>query len=191
MTHAAPARRASRYRQTVGALAIVVSVVLAASIGGLPLYVFPHTDDPQHAEVALVLGTPTRAKVQLAQELAESGVVDRVVISVARYGTWAGHNLTVCTAELRYNVDCYTPVPHTTQGEARMLLKLSQGWRFDSAVIIAATPHISRARMLFERCFRGDLYMVDAAGPRTTSQWVGQYLYQTGAFAKALLDPAC
>lgn len=166
----------------------VAGLVLTIVAGGLPIYVFPSTDTPSHADVAFVLGTPSRAKVKAAQDLVTSGHADRVLISVPQWGRWAAHNLTVCTAELDYPVDCETPDPFTTRGEARMLRAYAEDHALTSAVVVTSVAHIARAQLLMGRCFDGPLYFRDDGVPRDIVYWASQYAYQTAAFVKAAFD---
>lgn len=176
------------FRRLIPAISAFLGIVLAVAAAGLPLYVFPATEDPTHADVVFVLGTPTRAKVQIAQELVSAGRADRILISVPRWGKWAAHNMTVCTAQLSYPVDCETPDPFTTQGEARMLRTYADDHSVNSAVIVTSVAHITRARILMQRCFDGTLYFRDDGVTRDLDYWIEQYAYQTGAFLKAAFD---
>jgi hypothetical protein len=178
----------SSYRRLVSAIGASLGIIITVVAAGLPLYVFPATEDPTHADVVFVLGTPTRAKVQIAQELVSSGHADRILISVPRWGRWAAHNMTVCTARLTYPVDCETPDPFTTQGEARMLRAYADDHDVTSAVVVTSVAHVTRARILMQRCFDGALYFRDDGVPRDLTYWIEQYAYQTGAFVKAAFD---
>lgn len=175
-------------RRALHALAGLLALTVLAALCGLPVYVFPATDEPRHAGVVLVLGAPTRAKVKVAQELVASGHADRILISVPQWGRWAAHNLTVCTAHLPYQVTCETPDPFSTRGEARMLREYALEHGVTSAVVVTSVAHITRSRVLIGRCFDGQLYFRQDDVPRDALYWVSQYIYQTAAFAKAAFD---
>ena len=182
-------RRLAR-RLGVGALAALVLAVGA----GIPLYVLPPVDPvPEHADAVLVLGPPTRARTELGRDLVEAGVADTLVISV-----WAsdlaaapGENDVVACDEPDMDVICFTADPGTTQGEARTLAADARADHWDSVVVITQTPHIARARLLLGRCFDGELSMVSSGEPYTLGDWAYEYVYQTGAFAKALVAQDC
>ncbi len=70
-----------------------------------------------------------------------------------------------------------------------MTSRPNDGW--SSATVITFTPHVTRARVIFERCFAGDLLMVPDTDPLSFEQWVEQYVYQTAAFVKVAANPGC
>jgi uncharacterized SAM-binding protein YcdF (DUF218 family) len=53
-------------------------------------------------------------------------------------------------------------VPYSTRGEARTVVRLAgaRGWR--SIVVVTSRFHVTRAHMLFRRCWHGPLSMVGA-----------------------------
>lgn len=185
MADQSPLRRLAR--TTLVVVGLIVSVIVV----GIPIYVTPRTDDPGSTDLVFVLGTPTRAKVKIAENLVENGQASRILISVPQWGRWAAHNLTVCDAERDYEVDCLTPDPATTQGEAQLLRDFAERTGARSATVVTSVAHITRARLVFERCFRGDLNFVDDEVPRDLAYWAREYPYQTGALVKALINSEC
>ncbi|WP_165759615.1 YdcF family protein [Rathayibacter oskolensis] len=178
------------HRLLVGAVVALVVVVGA----GLPVYVFPAVDEvPAHVDAVLVLGPATRARTDLARELVDEGVADTLLISV-----WASElaappessDVVACDEPGR-DVICFTADPGTTQGEARALADYARANEWESVVVITQTPHITRARILLERCWSGRVLMVSSGEPYTLGSWVYEYAYQTGAFAKVLVDQEC
>ncbi|RFA17961.1 hypothetical protein [Subtercola boreus] len=113
------------------------------------------------------------------------------MISVAADGEFSAANLPICTTPQPFAVYCETPDPFTTQGEARDLSALAAEHGWTSATVITFTPHVVRSRMIMERCFTGDLRMVADDTHLTPAGWAYEMLYQTGAFAKVLLDTGC
>jgi hypothetical protein len=51
--------------------------------------------------------------------------------------------------------------------------------------------HVTRTQLLFDRCFDGELMVVEDPVHFGLRQWISQYTYQTGAFVKALVTPGC
>ncbi len=86
---------------------------------------------------------------------------------------------------------CAKPDPFTTRGEARWLEQQmhDQGW--DSAAVVTFTPHISRARMIMDRCDTGGVAMVDVGEPLAPWFWAYHFGYQTAGFAKAFALSGC
>jgi len=82
-------------------------------------------------------------------------------------------------------IECFTPDPATTRGEARFIgtQGASAGWR---SVIVVTTPdHAWRARLRIERCFPGTVYVATSHLP--VRDWLRQIPYQWAASVKALL----
>lgn len=165
--------------------ALVVALVVAI-IAGLPVYVFPQTDPPGHSDVVYVIGPPTKARMALADEMLDSGLADTLLISVND-----PDDSDLCRPRPTVTVYCARPDPFTTQGEARWLRDMATDHHWDSATVITFTPHITRARLLMERCFPGEVRMLADAAPLHLGDWVYSYVYQTGAFVKVALNPGC
>jgi hypothetical protein len=58
-------------------------------------------------------------------------------------------------------------------------------------IVVTARPHISRARLIVERCFPGEIIMVESPHPMPWHRWIYEYAYQTAAFGRALLFTGC
>jgi uncharacterized SAM-binding protein YcdF (DUF218 family) len=88
-------------------------------------------------------------------------------------------------------VVCVDPAPSTTQGEARNLGRIAreQGWR--SATVISHRSHTTRARILVERCFEGEVRMSPRDAERGKRVWLRALAYESGATVKTLLTPGC
>jgi hypothetical protein len=176
-------------------IALSAALVLALLIvAGLPVYVLPSVDAvPEHADAVLVLGPPTRARTDLGRELVRDGVADTLVISVwpSDLAADPDERDVVACDEPGMRVECFTAEPGTTQGEARTLAADARARGWTSVVVVTQTPHISRARMLLERCWPGEVLMVSSGEPHTLGQWAYEYAYQTAGFAKAFADPDC
>lgn len=162
----------------VWALVALVAVVAA----GLPLYVFPADDHVDRADVIVVLGPATPARVAVAQRLLDEGVAPRMLISVPPEGTYAAANIPACREA---HVNCVSPRPATTKGEALMLDE--DGAR--SAVVVTFSPQVARARFIFDKCHHGPVSVVGADDRLSLVQWAYQYAYQSAAFAKAWVLP--
>jgi uncharacterized SAM-binding protein YcdF (DUF218 family) len=86
----------------------------------------------------------------------------------------------LCTTH-RYaaaRVVCFTAVPFSTQGEARTITRLARARGWHSAVVVTSTFHVTRAHMLFRRCFHGRLAMVGS--PSTWWKLPEEWLSETG-----------
>jgi uncharacterized SAM-binding protein YcdF (DUF218 family) len=73
-------------------------------------------------------------------------------------------------------VVCFTAVPFSTVGEARTVTQLAheRGWK--SVVVVTSTFHVTRADMLFHRCFHGHLSVVGSSSTwcRLPEEWASE-----------------
>lgn len=182
-----PARPSRLRRRLATVAAAVLALLLLLVVAGIPLYVLPVVDEPRPVDVVLVLGPTDEAKLQVAERLLADGLADTLVLS-----TPVGEYADFCATEHTFEVLCFRPSPSTTQGEARELGALAQARGWDSAMVVAMTPHVTRARMIIARCFDGELAMISDGAPLSPIEWTQQYFYQTGAFVKAFaVTPTC
>lgn len=186
-------RPRSRSRRTVGLVAgVVTTAFLLVASAGLPVYVFPRVDSPGESDVILVLGPPTQNRVRLAQQLAAEGYARQLLVSVPSRGPQSAKQLEVCNDDtLPYEVSCFTPHPFTTQGEAQALRRLADEDQVQSALVITMTPHVSRARVILERCFDGELRMLSDNATIPLITWAYQYVYQSAGFLKVATRSGC
>lgn len=168
---------------------IAPALVLAMAAVGLsitvPAYVFPAAAAlPAHADVIYVIGPPTEGRIALAEQLRREGVADDILISVPSEGEQSAEKLSVC--QERY-VTCGHPDPFTTAGE--MALLNTRYGPEASAVVITFTPHVSRTRFIAAQCAAARVTVVDVPTSLDLGQWMYQFAYQTGGFAKAVAAP--
>lgn len=179
------------------AAAVVAIAILTVALMGLPLYVFPAHDEPREVDAAYVIGPPTDARMALAESMVADGLTDTVVVSLSedpQGERQAWHRAAqVCDApeEQPFTVVCGEPDPFSTRGEARWIRTLidQNGW--DSVAVITFTAHLTRTRVIMERCWDGDMSYVDSGEPQNARGWVHNYLYQSAAFAKVALEQGC
>ncbi|PPF80027.1 YdcF family protein [Subtercola sp. Z020] len=177
----------------VHAIAVVLAIVINVGVAAVMLrvYVWPPTDAPAASDVVYVIGPPTPTRLKIAERMVAQGLTSNVVVSVPANGQFAASTLAICTEPQTFSVECVTPDPFTTQGEARMLRSLAAAHGWTSATVVTFTPHVERARILMSRCFSGQLRMVADTYHLTPASWAYQMTYQTFAFAKVLLEPGC
>lgn len=167
-------------------LALLVAIVAAA---GWKIYVDPGADAmPEQTDVAFVIGPPTDERMEVALEMLQDGTAGALMVSLDEAETEWTEAQAACMGLgdfAGYPVLCSKPDPFTTRGEAQWLAQEveAQGW--DSASVITFTPHIKRTQLYMDRCFDGDLAVVDSGESLDPWYWAYQYVYQTGAFMKA------
>jgi uncharacterized SAM-binding protein YcdF (DUF218 family) len=176
-----------KWRWLVGGIA---GVVIVAAITMTLTYGFPREDEPAPADAIIVLGgLSSEPVVAEAQRLAASGFSGRIVISDAFGGDT--RPATLCATAVELDISCFTPEPGTTAGEARAIGGLAAAEEWDSLIIVTADYHVSRARVILEQCFTGNLLVVGAAVPLDVDGWLYQYMYQTAGLIKSAIEPAC
>lgn len=140
-------------------------------------------DEPADAVVMFGGAGP---RFQLAVALVEGGVSDTLVVSNPNDPDPQGYTAfgVFCAGPHDYETICFDPEPRTTRGESRFVAELAEARRWDRVVIVTTEDQASRARLLTERCWDGD---VDVAVVDTDLNRAGRVVYEWGATARALL----
>jgi hypothetical protein len=190
---AAPRRRCRRL--LLRTVAWCATALLLGAATGLFLYVAPATDAPRYADVLLVLA-PQGDRTRYAEQLMDQGYAGTLAISAPedKDGSSA-----LCKEKRAYRIVCFKPDPVTTQGEARALQSLSEEYGWKSANVLTAQFHVTRATVLVQRCYKGDLSMIEYRQELPLlvlpylgrSSWAYHYAYETAAFVKVALNPDC
>lgn len=168
----------------------VCLLLIAAVIGGLPVYVGPQVDPLRHADAILVLGGHGFRRYPFGIDLGMRGWAPKVVLSnPGADNEWLTQ---ACNAPRSgIEVVCFEPDPPTTLGEGRELHRLAERYGWRSVIVVTFTPHISRARFILQRCFNGELIMVASPTHMSLLDWVFEYAYQTAGYVRAVLQPGC
>jgi hypothetical protein len=166
-------------------------LVVAWLIAGYLVIVDPTVNHPQHADAVVVLGPPDdNGRVYTALDLVHRHVTSNLVISVTSEKQRQAKSL--CTdPQDGFTVTCFQPRPATTRGEAEHVRDLARQHGWHSVIVVTSTYHVSRARMIFDRCIDGRLYLVAARRRIGPLSWAYEYFYQTGAYVKAVLQSGC
>jgi uncharacterized SAM-binding protein YcdF (DUF218 family) len=142
---------------SAGRRAVVLLVELAAGAGLVAaMVVWPAMGQPARADAVVVL-SGDGARLPLARSLMERGVAPTLV--------FVGHPDTVgvaniCTGPHPFEVVCLRPSPDNTRSEARATGRLAEERRWKSMIIVTSRLHVTRAELLFGRCFDGDVEAV-------------------------------
>jgi hypothetical protein len=180
-----------RRRCILGLAASVWVLVIAAVIGGLPVYVRPQIDPLRHADAILVLGGPYYTRYRYGLDLRSEGWAPTVVVSNPN-GPDDPFMTDFCARpHPELDLHCLVPDPPTTKGEARELRRLASQYGWRTVIVVTYRPHISRARFILKQCFDGDLVMVATPDHILIGRWAFEYIHQTGGYLKAALQPDC
>lgn len=169
----------------------VCLILIAAGLGGIPVYVRPQVDPLRHADAILVIGGYGEERYRLGIELSTHGWAPNLVVSnpVGAGDVWKRNYCS--TPPVGVTVHCFAPDPPTTKGEARELRRLATQYGWHTVIVVTFKPHISRARYILEKCFNGDLVMVASPTHVSAFRWAYEYLYQTAGYLRAAFQPGC
>jgi uncharacterized SAM-binding protein YcdF (DUF218 family) len=160
-------------------LLVLVALVAAWLLACLVLFVWPPAESspPAHADVVVVL-SGNKARLAPGLALIRRGVAPVLALStVQRTPHWPEAER-LCAAH-RYahaRVVCFTAVPFSTRGEARTVTRLARERRWRSIVVVTSTFHITRAHLLFRRCYHGPLSVVGSGSTwwRLPEEWASE-----------------
>jgi uncharacterized SAM-binding protein YcdF (DUF218 family) len=154
------------WRILLAVLALLVAAWIAAT---LVLFFFPDEGAPPRADAVVVLSGTRGTRLDGALKLMRSGIAPVLVISNDPE-TRVREAIHLCRAGRSegFSVVCFRPRPANTRGEAEAVSELAarNGWR--SIVLVTSRFHVTRARMLFERCFGGKVDAVGVDYPATS-----------------------
>jgi uncharacterized SAM-binding protein YcdF (DUF218 family) len=134
---------------------------------------------PAHADVVVMLSGSKR-RLPAALALIRRGVAPVLALSsVQRTKHWAEAERLCRTHRYdRARVVCFDAEPFSTRGEARTVTRLAQERGWHSIVVVTSRFHITRAHMLFRRCWHGPLSM--AGAPSVWWQLPEEWASETG-----------
>jgi uncharacterized SAM-binding protein YcdF (DUF218 family) len=142
-------------------------------------------DAPAKADVVVVL-SGGRERLPPALALIRRGVAKTLAISsVSRTPHWALGRY-IC-AKRRYagaRVLCFDAVPYSTRGEAETVEQLAIEHHWSRIVVVTSDFHVTRAHLLFHRCYSGRLWMVGVR--RTWWKLPVEWVSETGKLAYQL-----
>ena len=186
------ARPRSRLRRVIWwSLSVLLALFVTWLVFVYVVILRPQTSvPPVKADAIVVLGPSLGTRLDDAMKLASELHVNQLLVSV---GDTPGQiHAQVCTQpQPGITVTCFVPDPYTTQGEARELGKVAAQRHWTNVIVYADKPHLSRAHLLFKRCFSGTVQMVPDNTKFTIGDWFYGLVYQTGAYVKAELQSGC
>jgi uncharacterized SAM-binding protein YcdF (DUF218 family) len=150
-------------------LIVGIDVLFAAwLVACIFLFVSPHEDKPPtHADAIIVLSGARNLRLDPALRLIQRRIAPVLAISGGRDDPKWHKARRLCDAGRfdRARIVCFTPRPFSTRGEARAVARLARvrGWR--RVVVVTSVFHVTRARLLFQRCYHGQLWVVGTRAP--------------------------
>ncbi len=162
-------------------------VVAALVLGAFPLFINPAVDTPEAVDAIVVLqGGGERYDPGVA--LLEQGYADVIWFSDPGRSTDPFTANQYCNSKNALRIPdgttqiCHDPDPNTTQGEVRAIADAARANGWERIIMIASTDQVSRARMLLERCWDGEILMVNVDHDQRAAI---RAVYEWGATIKA------
>jgi len=151
----------------------------------------PTVNKPVRSDAILVLGPPmVDGRLDEAFRLASAHYAGTVLISIG----WdkGRQRIPACANDNpAYQVICFRPDPATTRGEAEEIGRLAREHGWHSVLVVTSKYHVSRARLIVGRCMPGSVRVLAPSSTLSVGDWLYQFAYQTGGFAKAFLHRSC
>ncbi|HTZ07325.1 MAG TPA: YdcF family protein [Gaiellaceae bacterium] len=163
-------------RRLLLVLAVLVGLWLVACAF---LFVWPRADSPpKHADAVVVLSGGLDRRLDPAVALVRDGVAPNLVISSPTRGKWPQARA-LCGGGKKIagvRVVCFQPDPYSTQGEARAVAAMAQRRGWSRVVVVTSTFHVTRARMLIERCYHRKLWVTGSSWPwwQLPEEWASE-----------------
>jgi uncharacterized SAM-binding protein YcdF (DUF218 family) len=159
---------------------LVLIAVLVAAAATARLFVWPETTGASRADAVVVFGASAEERLAKGIQLVDEGVAPVLVLSAPDSET------ALCSGRGRVRVICFEPDPFNTRGEAQTVGRLAtrEGW--ETLVLVTSTYHITRARLLLDRCFAGHVDVVAAKPSESLEQEIGNIFHEWGGLGDAL-----
>jgi uncharacterized SAM-binding protein YcdF (DUF218 family) len=159
--------------------------VLAFAVATVILFVRPDTDQPRRADAVVVLAPGLHGeRLREGLRLMRQGFGRVLVVSKARDPNWTAADR-LCSGDTRFQVVCFRAKPYTTRGEARAVSGLASQHRWYSLLLVTSTYHVTRARLLYRRCYGGRLDVVGASPKASLTQWAGRIVHEWSGLSYA------
>jgi uncharacterized SAM-binding protein YcdF (DUF218 family) len=164
------------------AVAAVALVVVAATI---VLFVQPGDSAARRADAIVVLGPGVNGeRLREGLRLKRLGKAPLLVISRARDAGWeAGRRLCATRSAEAF---CFRADPYTTRGEARTIANLARLRRWRSLLVVTSVYHVTRVRLLYERCTDARVEVVGADPHAGVDEWIRLVAHEWAGLAYAL-----
>jgi uncharacterized SAM-binding protein YcdF (DUF218 family) len=146
-------------------LLVALGLVLGWGIAVTVLFGVPHTATPEHADAVVVLAGARGPRLHRGLELMQRRVAPVLVVSDGWDPLWPEANRLCAGRATGFRVVCFRPEPYNTRGEARGVRRLARRLGWHDVVVVTSTYHVTRARMLFERCLDGSVAVTGADYP--------------------------
>ena len=146
----------------LGAAILVEGTVGTVTLATRALFVSPATDLATAVDAVVVPSGDNGDRLAAALDLMGKGMAPTLVLvgdpdfaEVAR----------LCHSQEPFEVVCLRPSPDSTRSEARATGRLASDRGWSKLTLVTSSPHVTRARLLFDRCFHGTLTVAGSRPP--------------------------
>jgi hypothetical protein len=171
-----------RWRVVVSALVVLVGFVAATA----RLFVWPATDHVRRVDAVVLFAGGRGERLELAEQLMDDGTALDLVIPNGLAPEWPEGNR-ACTEDRPYDVHCLRPDPDTTVGEARAIGSLARHESWDTVLVVTSSYQVSRAGLLLDRCFDGEVLTVHADPDLGWLAWAERIGHEWLAWSRAVV----
>src|SRR5699024_4080346 len=142
----------------------------------------------QDLDAVYVLNEATPQRLAKGIAKIETGASDHLVVTVTPTNRLHAFG----SAEEDFEVNYNSPQPKTSLEVALQRAQLAGTKQWDSVAIVTMRPHATRSSWYFQRCFDGQISVVDdEVLSLSVLQWARQFVYETGAMAKFAMSRGC
>ena len=176
-------------RRLLAAVGILFSLWLIAVA---LLFVWPQASQtpPEHADAVIVLSGGRNSRLDPALRLMERGIAPVLAISSPYHDAKWEKAQRLCQGHQPFKVICFAAVPYSTRGEAETVSRLAKHDGWTRIVVVTSSYHVTRAHMLFRRCYHGQLWTVG-----TPARWwtlPEEWVFETGKLiVQSTLERGC
>jgi len=165
--------------------------VLSATVAvvTMRLFVWPATDVARQADAIVILGPGRHGERFLEGErLIRDRIAPSILISLSSRAERSRREQQLCRA---VSTTCFRARPFTTRGEAQAIAKIAQARRWRHIVLVTSRYHVTRARLLNDRCFDGRVDVVAADHRRGWLEAVSTTLHEWGGLIALTFTRGC
>lgn len=151
--------------------------------------VAPSTDPSNRTDAVVVLAGAPDTRLPVALDLARRG--NHVLVVSSAGGVNEAVTRKYCGRPSDLTVYCFRPSSDNTRGEAQAIGRLvaERGW--SSITVVTNTFHVTRARLLIERCTRAQVHMAGVDPKLSPAGWVNRLAHEIGGLAEASVVRSC
>lgn len=144
---------------------LILLVLVLVGAGGLltaGLFIWPPSAAVQNSDAVVVLSGDHGERLPRALQLIGEGATSTLVLA-GEPDSWSAQEM--CDGGEPYEVICPRPHPDGTRPEARAVAELAKSRHWRSIAIVTSTQHVTRAGLLFRRCFPGRVTTIGVRPP--------------------------